>query len=96
MDPLDLDDPTLSNYCHETICRGSGKRAEVLNAFEKELSAARSTQGMAFEVGSFRNLAPEFVEHVDLRQYQVDRSWETIAQSSEVCLLRIWRPQEPH
>ena len=76
VDPSYFDDLTLSNYCHETICKGPGKRAEILSTFKEALNAARRIRGMAVEVDSSRNLAPEFVEHVIFASIRLDRSPE--------------------
>lgn len=60
VDPLHLDEPTLSRYRQEMICKGPGKRTDMLSTLKDALSATRTIRGMAVEVDLFTILAPEF------------------------------------
>lgn len=74
VDPLHLNEPTLSKYRQEMICKGPGERTDIFSTFKKAVSAAKRYRGMTVAVDLFRNLAPEFAEQVIFASMKIDRS----------------------
>ncbi len=82
VDPLEFDDPTLSEYCHDTLYNNPARRAEILNAFKKELDDARRCRTTRVEE-LFKDFETRILEYIFVARIYMAMSWKKIALSLE-------------
>lgn len=82
VDPLNLDDPTLSEHIHELIYEDARKRAEILNDFKRELAEAKELGTPNIE-GLFNDFEPHILEYIFVARIYMAMSWNKIARSLE-------------
>lgn len=80
VDPLWFDDPTLSEYCHEKIYSDARKRAEILDAFKRELVEAKESRVRRIEE-LFEEFEPHILEYIFVARIYMAKSWDKIALS---------------
>ena len=80
IDPLLMDDPTLSQYCHEKVYKDPVRRTGILVAFKTELEEARQHRAAMIEERC-KDFEPHVLEYIFVARLYMAMSWEKTAAS---------------